>query len=65
MKKFDTPRMERINLVRQNIMAVSPCNTNYCNDYTCDECQIDFTCYSLSPCTRYHCNSYLCPYYQA
>ena len=63
MKKFDTPRMERINLVRQNIMAASLCNSKYCCGYTCDECDKE-GCMNVEPCRSYNCQRHLCQTYQ-
>lgn len=64
MKKFDTPRMERINLVRHNIMATSLCIAQYCDSHECDRCEgDDTTCFSVSPCTVHNCGHVLCQTY--
>ena len=64
MKKFDTPRMERINLVKQNIMVTSLCPSKYCCGYTCPQCKDDGTiCYDQSPCNEFNCNPLLCTNY--
>lgn len=65
MKRFDTPRMERINLVRQNIMAISGCTENYCYGYTCPDCEDHDDCLSQSPCNPFNCNPYACLTYVA
>jgi len=61
MRKFDTPRMERINLVKQNIMVTSYCQAKYCCGYTCPKCNDDGTiCFDQSACTAQQCDYYLC-----
>ena len=61
MKKFDTPRMERIDLVRQNIMATSGCYENYCDGYTCPQCDDQgYYCDVQSPCSAQKCGHYQC-----
>jgi len=63
MKKFDTPRMERIDLVRQNIMAASACSAQYCDGFTCPVCEDHDNCSVQTPCEGYNCPHYLCPEY--
>lgn len=65
MKKFDTPQMERINLVTQNIMAASYCSSKLCTSYSCSQCDDEgHYCGVLTPCDAQQCTSYLCHYYE-
>lgn len=64
MKKFDTPRMERINLVKHNIMVTSLCPSKYCCGYDCPQCDDKGRiCWEQTPCTAQHCDYYLCTSY--
>ena len=64
MKRFDKPRMERVNLVREDIIAASICNDKYCDGYTCPQCDEDGNyCVIQSPCGAHQCSHYLCTTY--
>lgn len=65
MKCFDTPRMERVDLVKQDITAVSYCSSKMCTGHKCDACdEDDHSCMSVSPCTVHTCGVVSCPYYE-
>ena len=69
MKRFSIPRMERINLISQKIIAASYCPSQTCPDFTCDVCDENdkgctgFACEIQTACNVNHCQGYACPYY--
>ncbi len=66
MKRFEIPRMERINLVSQMITVASYCGSKYCRGYTCPVCEdpIGQHCDVVQPCYAHHCECYLCHDYE-
>lgn len=63
MKKFNAPCMERVDLVRQNIVAASLCNNKYCDGFTCPKCEGDLDCPVQTGCEAHKCGHYQCPTY--
>ena len=64
MKKFDTPRMERINLARQSVMVTSLCNAQYCCGHQCPSCDDEDTTCNVVTCQIHDCGRVLCVDYQ-
>lgn len=65
LKRFNMPRMERINLASMNTIVASACNNKYCCGFECNACDKDDTeCWSVSACTVHNCKKVLCPYYE-
>ena len=64
MKRFSAPHMALVHLVNENIIYTSGgCVAQYCNDYTCPQCEDHENCGVQTPCTGYQCSHYLCPEY--
>jgi len=63
MKKFGAPHMAMVHLVNDDIICVSQCMANYCNGFTCPECEDHENCPVQTSCTQYNCEHYLCPTY--
>jgi hypothetical protein len=65
MKRFDVPRMERIDLASESIIFSSLCSAQYCDGHQCPQCEEDdTTCYEVSPCSMYNCGHVLCTTYE-
>ena len=64
MRKFEMPQITLIHLVDENVIATSSCNANYCDGFTCPQCDNnDNYCGVQTPCAANNCGHYLCPTY--
>lgn len=64
MKRFDTPHMALVHLVNDDIICSSTdCGANYCDGFTCPQCQDHEHCGVQTPCSGYNCGHYLCREY--
>lgn len=64
MKRFVTPRMALVHLVNDDIICASgDCVANYCDGFTCPQCEDHENCPVQTECTQYQCPHYLCPQY--
>lgn len=63
MKKFDVPQMALVHLAGEDIIYTSLCPANYCDGFTCDQCEDHEHCVIQGPCKAFNCGHYLCPEY--
>lgn len=64
MKRFGTPHMALVHLVKDDIICSSiGCSANYCDGFTCPQCQDEESCSVQTPCTAFNCGHYLCREY--
>ena len=60
MKRFGTPHMALVHLVNEDIICKSLCTANYCDGFTCPDCEDHDNCPVQTGCTQYQCPHYLC-----
>lgn len=61
MKKFGVPKMAMVHLTGEDIICTSGgCVAQYCDDYTCPQCEDHENCPVQTGCTQYNCKHYLC-----
>lgn len=60
MKKFGAPHMDLVHLVNDDVICQSLCTSNYCDGFTCPQCEDHDNCSVQTPCTGYQCPHYLC-----
>ena len=64
MRQFKMPQMMLVSFTNENVIATSlGCNINYCDGFTCPQCDNHDNCPVQGPCTAFKCNHYLCPEY--
>ena len=63
MKEFGIPHMTAVYLASENIIVTSLCVEQYCDGFTCPQCDGDKECPVQSPCHAHECGHYLCPTY--
>ena len=64
MRKFEMPQMTLIHFANENVIATSRCMENYCDGFTCPQCDENGNyCAVQTPCTAHNCGHYLCPEY--